>query len=50
MRDRVGHASEHVAERYTHPHAAVSKAAAQAIADIIDGPDTDRTAEGTETG
>ncbi|MHB8187755.1 MAG: site-specific integrase [Dermatophilaceae bacterium] len=49
MRERVGHACEHVAERYTHPHAAVSKAAAQAIANIIDSPGTDRP-EDTGTG
>jgi hypothetical protein len=45
MRERVGHASEHVAERDTHPHAAVSKAAAQAIAETGDNLDA-----GTKTG
>jgi hypothetical protein len=48
VRERVGHASEHVAERYAHPHAVVSKAAAAAIADIIDHPTT--PAGGTEAG
>jgi integrase len=37
MRERVGHASEHVADRYTHPHADVSRAAAERIANVIDG-------------
>ena len=48
MRERVGHAGEQVAERYTHPHSVVSKAAAQAIADIIDNPTA--PAGGTEAG
>ena len=38
MRERVGHAGERIAERYTHPHSVVSKAAAAAIAAIIDTP------------
>ena len=50
MRERVGHAGEQVAERYTHPHSVVSKAAAPAIADIIDNPDNGPKVEGTETG
>ena len=50
MRERVGHAGERIAERYTHPHTAVSKAAAQAIADILDNPDAGPQAEGTGTG
>jgi hypothetical protein len=49
MRERVV-AGEQVAERYTHPHSAVSKAAAQAIADVIDNPSTSPTAGDTEAG
>ena len=49
MRERVGHAGERIAERYTHPHTVVSKAAAQAIADIIDSPGNDQT-EGAGNG
>lgn len=36
MRDRIGHASAAVAERYRHPHEAVSRDAARRIAEVVD--------------
>jgi integrase len=42
MRSRIGHTSAAVAERYRHPHEAVSRDAARRIAEVVDGaPKTD---------
>lgn len=37
MRDRIGHTSAAVAERYRHPHEEVSREAARRIAAVVDG-------------